>query len=427
MRKLLFLVIGVCSTLSITAQNIREDLKRDLFKAGSNYYAYHEPTEPLTPAPKGRKPFYISTYARHGSRFLIKEREYDWPYQQIKKAAQAGKLSEIGKEVYDHLEALREEARGRYGDLTVLGATQHRRIAQRMYNNFPEIFTDNAVVDAKSTVVIRCIISMENELIQLSRNNPKLNIRSDASEHDMYYMNLQDSALYKKRFSKETVDLYKAFCDRHAIHEQAMSRLFNDSVYCRDSIDTYELNKTIFKIASSVQGTEMRYHFNLFDIYTSDELYANWLQYNAYWYLCFGNNPYNGGTQPFTQRNLLRRIIEEADNAITSPRNSASLRFGHETIVLPLTCLLDLNGFGRQFRDLEELDVSGWLNFDVFPMAANIQFVFYRKNAKDTDILFKVLLNEREATLPIQTDCAPYYHWNDFREFYLNKLNSYRE
>ena len=99
----------------------------------------------------------------------------------------------------------------------------------------------------------------------------------------------------------------------------------------------------------------------------------------------------------------------------------------HETIVLPLTCLLDLNGFGRQFTDLEELDVNGWLNFDVFPMAANIQFVFYRKNSKDHDVLFKILLNEREATLPIKTDCAPYYHWKDFRQFYLDKLNSYQE
>jgi hypothetical protein len=31
------------------------------------------------------------------------------------------------------------------------------------------------------------------------------------------------------------------------------------------------------------------------------------------------------------------------------------------------------------------------------------------------------------ATLPIPTDCAPYYHWKDFREFYMNKLNSYQE
>ena len=60
-------------------------------------------------------------------------------------------------------------------------------------------------------------------------------------------------------------------------------------------------------------------------------------------------------------------------------------------------------------------------------MAANIQFIFYRKNTKDDDVLVKVLLNENEATLPIVSDCAPYYHWKDFKDFYLKKLADYKE
>ena len=425
-KKLLFILFILFSHVAF-GQKIREELRDDLFRAGSNYYAYPAPDTPLSPAPKGKKPFYISTYARHGSRYLIRAKEYEWPYQVMKKADQQGKLSEMGKQVLEQLGALREEARDRYGELTPLGASQHRKIAQRMYNNFPEVFKGRAIIDAKSTVVVRCIISMENALLQLAKNNPDLVIRSDASQHDMYYMNLQDTLLFKKRLPKAALDVYAEFCKRHAVHDPSMRRLFNDSIFYRDSIDAYELNKSIFKVASSVQGTEMRYHFNLFDIYTSHELYSNWMQYNAYWYLLFGNSPWNGGTQPFIQRNLLRKIIEDADYNIASPRNGATLRFGHETIVLPLTCLLGLNGFDRQFDDLEKLDVNGWINFDVFPMAANIQWIFYRKNPKDKDVLFKILLNEKEAWLPIPTDCEPYYHWKDFREFYINKLNSYQE
>lgn len=427
MRRIAFFILSALFASVVSAQTAREELKQNMFKAGSNYYAYPDPSYKLTPAPKGMSPFYISTYARHGSRFLIKGREYEVPYQLMLKAQKAGKLTELGEKVLTCLGVMREEARDRYGELTPLGAAQHRRIAQRMYNNFPEVFQGNAIIDARSTVVIRCIISMENALVQLTRNNPSLVIRSDASEHDMYYMNFQDTVLFKKRLPKATTDIYKEFCDRHAIHKEAMGRLFNDSIYARDSVDTYVLNQQIFKLASSVQGTEQRYHFNLFDIYTIDELYSCWLQYNTYWYLCYGNSPYNGGTQPYTQRNLLRKIIEDADAAINTPRNGATLRFGHETIVLPLVCLMGLNGFDRQFRDLEELDVNGWLNFDVFPMAANIQFVFYRKDPKDKDVLFKILLNEQEAKLPIPTDCAPYYRWSTFRDTYLQKLDAYKE
>lgn len=427
MRKHILLVLCVLCSHVTLAQSIREKLMDDLFRAGSNYYAYPAPDVELTPAPKGKSPFYISTYARHGSRFLIRAKEYEEPYQLFKKAGDAGKLSELGKKTLSQLADLREEARDRYGDLTPLGAEQHRGIAQRMYDHFPEVFSGKAVIDAKSTVVIRCIISMENALLQLVRNNPELIIRSDASQHDMYYMNQQDSVLYKKRMPKDIYARYLEFCKKHAIHDQAMRRLFNDSVYYRDSIDGYVLNQQIFKLASSVQGTEMRHHFNLFNIYTTQEIYDNWLQYNAFWYLLFGRSPWNGGTQPFTQRNLLRKIIEEADEAIAKEDHGATLRFGHETIVLPLTCLLGLNGFDRQFENLEDLDINGWINFDVFPMAANVQWVFYRKNPQDKDVLFKILLNEKESWLPIPTDCEPYYHWKDFREFYLKKLDAYQE
>jgi hypothetical protein len=33
------------------------------------------------------------------------------------------------------------------------------------------------------------------------------------------------------------------------------------------------------------------------------------------------------------------------------------------------------------------------------------------------------LLNEREATLPVKTDVAPYYHWIDVRDYFIDKLS----
>ena len=112
-------------------------------------------------------------------------------------------------------------------------------------------------------MVIRCILSMQNELLQLAKNNPKLIFNADASQHDMYYMNLQDSALYKQRYSEQTQQAYKDFCAKYEIHKPAMAKLFNDTAYYNREVNAFELNKSIFKIASSVQGTEMRDVFNL--------------------------------------------------------------------------------------------------------------------------------------------------------------------
>lgn len=428
MRKFILIALAAAISTINWAQTIRDEIKADIDKAGSNYYAYPGPTRGLTPAPDGKKPFYISHYGRHGSRFLIHKREYEYPYATLLSADRIGKLSEKGKEVLEHIRLLREEADGRLGELTPLGAKQHQSIAKRMFERFPEVFSGDACVDAKSTVVIRCIISMDNALHQLASLNPSLQITSDASEHDMYYMNLQDRNLYNQKWPKEATDAYKAYCNKHARHEEPMLRLFNDSAYAWQSINLSRLNLSMFKLASSVQGTKYRDQFSMFkDLYTEEELYHNWLQANAYWYISYGSSPHNGSTQPFSQRNLLKKIISEADSCIALPHPGATLRFGHETMVLPLTCLLGINGFNQQVSNLEELVDRGWINYKVFPMAANLQIIFYRKNPKDDDVLIKVLLNENEANLPIPTNCLPYYRWQDFRKYCLDKLATYKE
>ena len=95
--------------------------------------------------------------------------------------------------------------------------------------------------------------------------------------------------------------------------------------------------------------------------------------------------------------------------------------------MLPLVCLIGINGYDLETDDLEKLEAKGWWCSDVFPMGSNVQFIFYRSGPNDNDILFKVLLNEKEAKLPIRTDCAPYYHWRDFRKHYLKKIDAYKK
>jgi hypothetical protein len=60
-------------------------------------------------------------------------------------------------------------------------------------------------------------------------------------------------------------------------------------------------------------------------------------------------------------------------------------------------------------------------------MGANIQFIFYRKDFDDKDVLVKVLLNENEARLPLPDKTAPYYKWADVRAYYLDKIAAYEQ
>lgn len=40
--------------------------------------------------------------------------------------------------------------------------------------------------------------------------------------------------------------------------------------------------------------------------------------------------------------------------------------------------------------------------------------------------LVKILLNEEEQTIPVQSDIAPFYRWKDVKEYYRAKLDSWK-
>ena len=424
--KLSTILFALATVMPAAAQQAKDEIYANPRLSGSNHLAYPGPVQDrLTAAPKGYHPFYISHYGRHGSRYLIGRDEYDVPAAVLARADSLGKLTPLGRDVLRRVRLLRAEADGRLGELTPLGAEQHRQIARRMYERFPEVFRGSVTVDAKSTVVIRCILSMENELQELLRLNPDLVIKHDASEHDMYYMNQSDHALSARKTPRRALVAWNDFASRHVSRAALMSRLFADSEYVKYEVDTLDLGNRLFKLASNVQSSPLGSEMTLYDIFTKDELYNFWLADNASWYIGYGACALNGGTQPFSQRNLLRNIIHEADSCMALERPGATLRFGHETMVLPLVCLLGINGYDLSTACLDSLESKGWINYKVFPMGANVQLVFYRRSATDGEVLLKVLLNENEARLPLPSDLAPYYRWNDFKEYYLRKLDGY--
>lgn len=414
---------ALMSASTIQAQTPREDFKRDITLSASNYVAYRGPQKQLSPAPKGYKPFYLSHYGRHGSRYMIGKAAYDVPYFSLLKAKQEGKLTPKGEETLRKVALIREDAKGRDGELTPLGALQHQGITRRMMERFPEIFAGKTNIEARSTVVIRCILSMENGLQAMLRKNPQLHIFHDASYHDMYYMNQGDKRLdsLKNCIGRKTVQ--EEFTKKHDCYDRVMKELFNDPAWVKQNINPRDLNWKLFEMAGAIQGTELRGKVSLYDLFNEEEIYQNWVVSNSWWQMSYGYSPYTGNEQPYSQRNLLRDIIEKADSCIALPHPGATLRYGHDTMVTPLTCLLNLNGYGAEIKDPEKI-ATQWFDYKITPMATNLQFVFYRK-AKSDDILVKVLLNEDEATLPIKSDVAPYYHWNDFKAYCQEKLASF--
>ena len=415
---------------SVIAQTAQEELKANRYLSGSNYldYDHQLSTTPLTPTPKGYEPFYMSHYGRHGSRWLIGEGDYTTPLNILRDAHEAGKLTAEGEAVLKKLEDFFPTTVKRLGELTTVGDRQHHGIGSRLARNFPEIFkAKNAPIDARSTVVIRCILSMEAECEELAAANPTARIHNDVSESLQYYLN-QGWSDRLRQASRNGRKVRGAYEHKYSHPERLMKVLFNDQSYVYDNIRASSLMRQLFEIASNMQSHDT--DIELYSLFTDEEIYDQWRMRNIGWYLDYAAAPQTGAIMQFSQLNLLKNIIETADTIVDNSKAhtpQATLRFGHEVCVMPLACLLELGNCGAQVENLDTLD-NVWRNYRIFPMACNVQLVFYRpKKGKTGDILVKAMLNEREMTMPVQPVSGPYYRWADLRQYYLDKIKNFEE
>ena len=444
MKRLTNILLALVLTTVLSAQTARDEIRANKYLAGSNYLDYNRQlsTQPLTPTPKGYVPFYLSHYGRHGSRWLISDNSYTSVIKPLKKAREAGKLTAKGEEtlrLVEQFAALPEPdfptldgkyagAQLRLGDLSTVGERQHHGIGHRMTQNFPEIFKSPGVpIDARSTIVNRCILSMMAECEEFTAANPTAHIHNDVSEALQYYLNAPRNSFLKSKghLGREV----RRSQPNRIKTDRLMGMLFNDMQWVKDNIQAFPLMNNLFEVTTNMQSHDI--DIDLYPLFTDDEIYELWRMRNIGWYLDYGPAPQTGSMMPFTQRNLLYNIIETAD---TIHMTQATLRFGHEVCVMPLACLLELDSCGAQVSDLDRLD-EVWRNYRIYPMACNIQLIFYAPKKSLTtyhtplttndDILVKALLNEREVSMPVPTTQYPYYKWSDLRRYYLDKLARY--
>lgn len=418
-RTIISCLIGSCFMIPVEAQTSKSELLSHLELASGNYCNYPNPTGHITPAPAGYEPFYVSHYGRHGSRYMTDDDAYKYVLGKMDTAQVRGWLTEKGKEVYERLKVAAADAYHRDGDLTQLGGRQHRAIAHRLCVNYPSLMMQPITVKANSSTVRRCMLSMANFCQELLIMNPSLNISMDASEHDMYYIIPNDSIEIPK--SETDGDLYDKL-DKFR-HEKLNGRhqielLFNDTKVASTFIDGYQFADALWNITSDMLCLpELGLSFN--DLFTEDELIDGFRVYNASWCLWEGLMP-GSRHNYYAIYPLLKNFLDEADLMIASGKKGVRLRFGHDSVVLPFSFILGVQEAMGGTDDMEDLH-NHFSIFRLIPMAGNVQLVFFRKQGSD-DILVKFLMNENETSVPITTDCYPFYHWKDVRTYYRNML-----
>lgn len=408
-RAILTLLLTSWLGSGLYAQTSREVMLANPRLSAGVYLPYPDSIAPSTPAPDGFKPFYVSHYGRHGSRYLINETDYTRPLELFKNAHDAGNLTPLGEDVYTRLQTLAEEARGRAGELSPLGFEQHRGVASRLCAECPELFADGADVTAMSTYRMRCAHSMFAFVDALKEYNPSLRIPVESSARNMYFLSYNTpEASYFNRADGPWAEPTASFKAEMTKPGRLLESLFKDP----SAVDGSDAMWQLYWVA--VDAPNMSAGVELYDIFTAEELFDLWQVFNYEFYTRNSVNPINQGLFTDSAKNLLRNILEHADEYVGSGKRGATLRFGHDSTIIPLAGLLHLEGASGNESDPHSL-YETYADFRVSPMCSNFQMRFYRNDAGD--VIVKFMLNEKETSIfGAETDMFPYYRWEDARK-----------
>ena len=371
------------------------------------------PTGPvaLTKAPKGYKAFYISHYGRHGARYAWQSDMYERLNELFAKAAKDGNLTPAGQNFKERFDLLYPSVRYRVGDLSRKGWQQQQELAYRMYDNFPEVFPDGASVTARTSTSTRCVMTMSSFCLGLKAKNPDINL---VEYFGKYYLPAilpmdRSNPFREKEYEKSSLlfdESWEHYALRTVDYKTILSRLFISPDKAEKPDKQWDLVSYLYFFAAGMASLDTELDFK--DIFTFDELVALW-KTDVFQFYANAWPSHNG------YRPIVDDIIAKADERIGSGEKGADLRFGHDYTILPLMMILGINGMGHNVENPD--DVPVWYQTQNVPMGANVHLVFFRSK-RSPKILFKVLLNGEEATLPLDTDCWPYYDWSVFKQHF---------
>lgn len=412
MRKaslVLFLLLTLPASFSPAA---RADRYEDLMGV---YHPYKYVESASTPAPKGYKPFYISHIGRHGSRYPVNAAYVANGLSPLSAADSLGLLTPEGRRLLKCFRNLDIVSRGTYGLISELGAQEHRQIAARMAERFPELFSGRRGRDSVAcfcTHKQRAILSMTNFASVLAARAPRMKMSFAAGERWYDVLCAEDKAASGlKRGSRKADAAMAERFDFRAFY----ARIFNDPSAGRKLVKNDRLMaETCFTngtVAAALGYPE------LMRFLTPEEYEVTALVYNAKMYYQHCGSAEQGEWRMHIMDNLVADFVTRADRAVMGNAVAADLRFSHDVGLMPFFSLIGLKGFDTRVTFEEASDV--WDSSVLMPMACNLQMVFYSN--RRGDILVKLLLNEVETCIPALGP-GPWYSWPELRSYLVSLI-----
>lgn len=423
MKRIITAMLAALCAVTAFSQDPRALIQANPDRLGGVHHMYEAPETIVdTKAPRGYRPFYISHYGRHGSRYMFDTVKQDKVLSALDPIAADGLLTAEGKTMYDDFKALRAAHEGMAGYLTQRGAREHREIAHRLMMRCPQVFRqkERREIVAVSSTIQRCIQSMANFIGQVRSEYPDLEVSMYSGPRYMKYI------LHPSSKQKDII-LQRAIIDSTLNvmfdPERVLTAWFTDTTAIKKHFGTYDARHLIYDIyfESCIAQCLDEEIPTALSLMTEDELFNLWYADNMRVLNGECMTVENGSFNAETASYALRDILDKADEALAAgSRRAADFRFGHDSGLMPLLALMGIEGYPvRSIRGISE--PGGMFVFNTMPMGSSLQMIFYKN--KSGDILVKFVRNEMETSIPDLTPVSgPYYRWADARRYLEGKI-----
>ena len=438
MKRFLFILSALCIATVAFAQTSREEIDANPHLAISTHsvYAGQIYSKPIVKAPKGYEPFYISHYGRHGSRFEAKGAHPAELVSYFSYAEEKGLLTAKGKEAKAIFDKIHAEQKERIGELTQVGAEQHKAIARRMYSRFKPVFRSGSIITSRSSTYTRCILSMAAFNESLKECNPLIETRLVASNRDQNMIRPlgPDASEYHHNIRRDNPHVWDATIEQWVAKQDfshVTNALFTDIQPICDHFGVKKMYiiSSIYKRLAFLQNFGCQDRTFIDSIFTADERHAIYKYENYRLFCIYSGTSLPDSNQYFATMDLLiDDIIKYADLAIEGKNSSAAdLRFGHDYYLLGLLATTNFNEIRMDcdYADVDKL-AEAWRSHHFITMASNMQFVFYRSK-NSSDVLVRILHNENDMTLPIESATAPFYKWEDVKNYLIARAAAFKK
>ncbi|MDE6397104.1 MAG: hypothetical protein K2K84_07520 [Muribaculaceae bacterium] len=372
----------------------------------------------LIETPDSLTPVYVSHVGRHGARYPAGSLHCLTLDKALRHADSIGTITPLGRELLKLNSQIIAASDGRWGALDSLGMAEQRGIAERMVRTFPELLKGEGTVNALSSYSPRSMMSMFSFVHQMDQMSQKMTYLTSTGRLNSPLMRPfdVDEDYIRFRTDKVSEPVYEEYFNE-VCPLTAITRVLGRDYPFGSTEKARDLAINEYYVIAGLSAMSMKPEMSKY--FTPTEMNALWSCFNLRQYL--QRTATTVSTIPADIASaLVLDIVNKMDKAATGENPAvADLRFGHAETVMPLVSLLRFPGCYYMTNYFDTV-AKHWRDFEVVPMAANVQFILF-KSKKTGNYYVRTELNENPLQV-LPNDTRIYVPWGELRRYMMNLL-----